>query len=292
MNEEKPEKFLRSFWKQYKKSKMALVGLVLVIGLITMALIPSVLSPYDPLEHSLQEIYQPPSAEHPLGTDNLGRDMLSRIISAAQFSLTIGLSASGISVALGIFFGALAGYFRGYVDNLLMRVSDILLVLPAIYLYIMILSLYRTQNIFFIAVLIGVITWPRLARIVRSIFLSLRETDYVKAAKMLGASNSRIMFKHMLPATIGPIIVTACFNIAAAILTEAALSFLGLTDPTALSWGIYLNKARIVIYYAWWLIVFPGFMIFLSVASFMMVGDGIRDALDPRQRGAQGISGS
>lgn len=275
---------LSVFWRRFKRSFTAEIGVFIIVGFFMMAIFGPQISPHEYVKTNLNEQNRPPSPEHLFGTDGLGRDVLSGVIYGARISLFVGISAACISTVIGTIVGAISGYYGRIIDNLLMRFSDLFLVTPAYFLYILLIATLRTRSILYIMVILGVTMWPRLARIVRASFLSLKETDFVKAAKTLGASDRRIIFRHILPNAMAPIIVTTTFNLAGAILLESSLGFLGFGDPTAYSWGSMLERASEVIRFAWWQATFPGLAIFLTTLALNFVGDGLRDALDPRLR--------
>ncbi len=230
---------------------------------------------------------QPPSAEHLLGTDDLGRDIWSRILFGARVSLTVGFLTMFLSVIIGSLYGAVSGFLGGFADNLMMRLVDVLLSLPTIFLLIILAALIK-PNAYGIALIIGLTSWMRVARLVRGQFLSLKEYEFIEAARALGFSSARIIFKHILPNVKGLIIVNATLIMASAILIESTLSFLGLgVQPPQFSWGSMLSSAQdlIMLRQAPWVIFFPGFFIFLTALSFNFFGDGLRDTLDPRFKG-------
>jgi peptide/nickel transport system permease protein len=227
---------------------------------------------------------QGPSAAHPLGTDNLGRDVLTRMLHGTRISLTVGFIAVGVSITIGIFIGAVAGYFGRAVDAILMRFVDMMMCFPTFFLILTVVALLK-PSIYNIIVVIGLTSWTGTARFVRAEFLSLRQRDFVLAAVAGGMSNRRIIFRHILPNALAPVAVSAVLGIAGAILTEASLSFLGFgVPPPAPTWGNILADGKVYILDAWWLIVFPGVAIFLTTLSFYLVGEGMREALDPRLR--------
>lgn len=238
--------------------------------------------PYSPTEYDLLESLTGPTREHWLGTDDSGRDVLSRMIHGSRVSLSVGFVAVGIALVLGIFSGALAGYFGGWVDHVISRLIEILLTIPTFFLIIAIIA-FLPQSIYNIMVVIGLTGWTGIARFVRADFLKLKQLDFIMASRALGASHTRIILVHMLPNAMAPVLVSAVFGIAGAILTESSLSFLGFgVPPPTPSWGDILSQSRDYIEFAWWLTVFPGFAIFLSITAYNLVGEGLRDAMDPK----------
>ncbi len=277
---------LKSIWRRYKANRLALVGLIISVGIGVLAIFAQIIAPYDPYSMEFQTL-SPPSLQNWLGTDNLGRDVFSRLVWGARVSLLVGLGGSAIATGIGVTLGAIAGYFRKWIDEIVMRVTDVILVIPSFFLYILIISALRMRGSVIIMVILGFLIWPRLARIVRSEVLSLREREFTKSAKAIGASDFRIIVRHILPNALGSILVTATMYAAVCILEQATLSFLGLGDPTEVSWGTMLMLGKDYLRTAWWLATFPGLMVFLIVLAFNMVGDGLRDALDPRLRGVK-----
>ncbi|MCL4503540.1 MAG: ABC transporter permease [Deltaproteobacteria bacterium] len=263
---------------------MAMAGLILVLGLFAVALLAPWLAPYDPTLINLKEILRPPSAAHLMGTDTLGRDVLSRIIYGSRISLLVGFVAVGIATIIGMGVGALAGYYGGIIDTMLMRLVDLMLCFPVFFLILAVIAMVG-PSIWTIMVIIGVTGWMTVARLVRAEFLSLREREFVVAARALGASDARLIWRHLLPNSLTPVMVSATLGIAGAILTETALSFLGLgvQAPTP-SWGNILTMGQDNIEIAWWLSVFPGLAILVTVMSYNLLGEGIREAIDPRLR--------
>ncbi|MBF8437378.1 ABC transporter permease [Halanaerobiaceae bacterium Z-7014] len=267
--------------RQLKNNTRVKISLGLIILIIGVAIFAPIISPYDPNEINLGATLQPPSSQHLLGTDRMGRDILTRIIYGTRISLLVGIIAVGISGLLGVIFGTLAGYYGGYVDGIIMRIVDVLLAFPSILLAIALVAVLGA-SLFNIMLAIGIVNWVGYARVVRGEFLSLKNKEFVSAAKAMGANTFRIIFKHMLPNCIAPIIVMATLGMAGAIITESSLSFLGLgVQPPTPSWGEMLNTGRQIIRQAWWVSTFPGIAIMLAVLSFNILGDGLRDALDP-----------
>ena len=241
--------------------------------------------PYSPTEISLPEMLKNPSEKHLLGTDNKGRDVLSRLIHGSRISLSVGFVAVGIYVLIGIIIGSLAGFYGGWVDNIISRFIEIVICFPSLILILAIIAIIPRPNIYDIMFVIGITGWPSVARFVRGEFLKLRNQDFVMASKALGSSNIRQMFRHILPNALAPVLVSATFGIAAAIVMESTLSFLGLgVPPPTPSWGEVLHEGRDVEAIAWWLVIFPGLAIFITVTAYNLVGESFRDAIDPRLR--------
>jgi peptide/nickel transport system permease protein len=240
--------------------------------------------PYDPLRQDLFAILEPPSAKHWLGTDNRGRDVLSRMIWGSQISMSVGFVAVGISVVIGLILGALAGYYGGWVDSLILRIIEIFLTIPTFFLVLIAVAMLP-PSIYNIMGAIGLTAWPGVARLVRGEMLKQRQQEYTTAARASGLRNTRIIFRHLLPNAVSPVFVAASFGVAGAILTETGLSFLGFgVPPPTASWGELLNQSRQYVLRAWWLVTFPGIAIFVTVTAFNLIGDGLRDAMDPRLR--------
>ncbi len=270
-------------WKRFKQNRLALAGFCVVSFLVLTALLAPIIAPFDPLDIDIDNILSPPSTSHPLGTDDLGRDILSRMIYGSRISLSVGCVAMGIALAIGVTIGSLAGYFGGRIDAILMRFVDIMLTFPTFFLILAVIAIVRNPNIYTIMIIIGITGWMDVARLVRAEFLTLKERDFVVAATTSGAGHLRIIFRHILPNALSPVFVAATFGIAGAILTESGLSFLGLgVQPPNPSWGNILTLGKDNIEVAWWLSVYPGFAILITVLSYNLVGEGLRDALDPR----------
>lgn len=272
------------------KNKTGLAGLFIIVLFLVVAFLAPVISPHDPIENSLYDQLKPPfwqqggSTKNVLGTDDLGRDILSRLIFGARVSLAVGIVSVGIAFLFGSFLGALSGYFKGWLDQVVMRFMDIILAFPHILLAIVIVA-YLGPGLTNAMIAIGIINIPRFARIVRASVLEEYEKDYVMAAKALGASNRRIIFNAIFPNCLAPIIVQASLGFGSAILDAAGLSFLGLgAQPPTAEWGAMIAMGRGLILRAWWVMTFPGIAIFLAVLGFNLLGDGLRDALDPRLR--------
>jgi peptide/nickel transport system permease protein len=261
---------------------LALSGALLLIGLILTALVAAHVTP-DPLAQNLTERLRPPSAAHWMGTDDLGRDVLARVVHGARVSLLVGLVSVAIAVLIGTAVGLVAGYRGGWWDAALMRAVDALLCFPTIFLILMVVA-FLEPGLWNILVIIGLTSWMGLARLVRGQVLSLRERDFIWAARGLGLSEARVLLVHLLPHVASPVLVSATLGVGGAILTESALSFLGLgVQPPAPSWGNMLSAGKDYIHVAWWLTLFPGMAIFLTVLAFNLLGEGLRDAFDPRR---------
>ncbi len=238
--------------------------------------------PYSPNDFDLDFVITPPSIKHWLGTDDTGRDLASRLIHGTRISLSIGIVAVSIYITIGIILGALAGYFGGWVDILISRLIELMICFPVFFLIIAIVA-YLPQSIYNIMIVIGVTGWAGVARLVRGEFLRLGSLDYVTAAKALGFNTPRIIFRHILPNAMAPVFVSATFGVAVAILVESSLSFLGFgVPPNVASWGAILAKAREILPAGWWITLFPGAAIFITVTVLNLVGEGLRDAMDPR----------
>ena len=275
----------KTFWKYFKRNRLAVGGLLMILLIFLVAGSASLIAPYDPGKTNVSLKLKPPSFQHFLGTDQLGRDVFSRMLHGSRISLSVGFVAVAISIFIGILVGAMAGYYGRWVDSVLMRFVDIMLCFPTFFLILTVVALMG-PSIFNIMLVIGITSWMGTSRFVRAEFLSLRERDFVQAARALGMKDRRIIFRHILPNGLAPVFVTATLDVATAILVEAGLSFLGFgVQPPAPSWGNILTEGRTYIFDAWWLTLFPGFAILITVLSFNLLGEGLRDALDPRLRG-------
>ena len=269
-------------WRRFKRNRLAMVGLGFLIVLGLIAVFAPLIAPYGMTERASGQFRQPPSADHWFGTDAIGRDLFSRIVYGARVSLRIGFTATAISVTIGLLFRALAGFFGGATDTLITRLIDVFLAIPYIVLAVAIASVFgRSENA--IIIVLGVTGWLAIARIVRASFLSLRRLEYVEAATALGFSRTRIMFRHILPNALQPIIVIGTITVGYVILAEAALSFLGVgpQEPTP-AWGLMVAAGKGSLTNAPHLLFFPAGAIVLTVLAFVFVGDGLRDALDPK----------
>ncbi|WP_432821260.1 ABC transporter permease [Trichloromonas sp.] len=275
--------FRSIFWARLRGNRMALFGAVIVAGMFVLAILAPLLAG-DPGAIDISQRLQAPSLNHLLGTDDLGRDVLSRILYGARISLLVGFVAVGIASAIGIVLGALSGYYGRWVDSLIMRFVDIMLCFPTFFLILAVIA-FLEPSIWNIMIIIGLTGWMGVARLVRAEFLSLRERDFVQAGRALGASDARLIFRHILPNALSPVLVSATLGVAGAILTESALSFLGIgVQPPTPSWGNMLIAGKQTLGTAWWLSAFPGLAILVTVLGYNLLGEGIRDALDPRIR--------
>jgi peptide/nickel transport system permease protein len=272
------------FRKRFLKNRVAVAGSVIVIVLFAVSLLAPWLAPHDPNAIDLKSVLAPPSGEHPFGTDPLGRDVLSRMIWGAGISLKVGFVATGIAILIGTILGALAGYYGRWVDAVIMRFVDIMLCFPAFFLILAVIAILE-PSIWNIMIVIGLTGWMGVTRLVRADFISLKERDFVQAARAIGAGDLRIIFLHILPNAMASVLVTATLGVAGAILTESALSFLGIgVQPPTPSWGNILTAGKDNIDIAWWLSFYPGLAILITVLGYNLLGEGIRDALDPRLR--------
>lgn len=280
---------IQTVWSRFRRHPGAMGGsLVFILIIIVILLVP--LSPFDPEQSSIADRLLPPSWQHPMGTDPLGRDLLTRILYGGRISLTVGLMVVAITLSIGVTVGALAGYFGGWIDSILMRLTDAFLTLPSFLVLILLSAILREielpfvqrNNVATIAVVIGVFSWMTFARLVRATFLTLRELDYVTASRSLGGSPFWIIMRHILPNSMGPIIVESTLELGYAIIEESGLSFLGFgIQPPTPSWGNLLSNAQQHFTTHPWLAIFPGLMIFFTIISVNYIGDGLRDAFDP-----------
>jgi peptide/nickel transport system permease protein len=265
------------------KHKIGFASLIVISILVILALFAPYISPYDPFEINVNKILLPPSFEHPLGTDLLGRDVLSRMIYASRISLEVSLVAVGISIGIGVFLGSLAGYLGGLVDQIISRFIDIMLCFPTIFLILAVIA-YLEPSILTIMIVIGATSWMGIARLVRAEIMSLKERDFVLIAKVYGAGTFRIIFKHLLPNALPPIMVSASLGLGQAILIESALSFLGIgVQPPIPSWGNILIEGKEALEVAWWLSIFPGLAILITVLAFTLLGETLQEILNPKR---------
>jgi len=270
------------FWRRFKKNRLAFLGGIIVFLFFAIAVLAPFIAPYGPDGINVKHVLEPPSLSHPFGTDDLGRDILSRVIYGSRISLAVGFVAVGIATLIGIILGALSGYYGGWLDTVIMRFVDIMLAIPTFFLILAVIAMLE-PSIWNIMIVIGITSWMGVARLVRAEFLSLKEREFVLAARALGASDFRIIFRHILPNAMSPVLVSAVLGIAGAVLVESALSFLGIgVQPPTASWGNILTIGKDNIEIAWWISVFPGLAIFVTVLAYNLLGEGIRDSIDPR----------
>jgi len=277
------ESRIRAFWRPFVASRMGPIGLGILICVALCALLAGVIAPDGPFKLGAPRLIGPGEQGHLLGTDHLGRDMLAQLVYGARVSLTIGLVAASISLFVGVVIGSVAGYFGGWVDLVLSRLTDMFLIIPAFFLIIVVVATLGS-GIGYVMVVIGLTAWPTSARLMRAQTLSLRERTFIQALRALGESGPRILFRHIVPNGIQPLIANASLDIASAILIEAGLSFIGLGDPNKATWGRMIFDGRTTILTAWWASVLPGIAIIVTVLGFYLVGDGISYVLSPRSR--------
>ncbi len=278
----------RIVWQRFKENRLAAIAATVIIALVLIAVFAPYIAPYSPMRIDVNHVLSPPGWRHPFGTDELGRDVLSRMIWGSRVSMSVGFIAMGIAVLIGIIVGSTAGFYGGKVDTVLMRFVDVMLAFPTFVLILAVIAILQ-PSIFTIMAVIGMTGWMDVARLVRAEFLALKERDFVLAAKSAGAGNFRLIFREMLPNALSPVFVAATFGVGGAILIEAALSFLGIgVQPPNPSWGNILTSGKDNIETAWWLSVYPGLAILITVLSYNLVGEALRDALDPRLWEAQG----
>ncbi len=264
------------------QNPLARWGLGIISTILLLALLAPLLAPFDPDAINVKAILLAPSSEHWMGTDGLGRDVFSRMLYGARISLLVGFVAVGIATMIGVILGAIAGFYRGWVDVVIMRLVDVMLSIPTFFLILAVIA-FLNPSIWNIMIVIGLTSWMGVTRLVRAEFLSLREREFVLSARTMGAGDLRLIFLHLLPNSLTPIIVSTVLGIASAVLVESGLSFLGLgVQPPQASWGNILTDGKEYIQFAWWLSLFPGLAILLTVLGYNLLGEGLRDALDPR----------
>lgn len=273
---------LREAWHVFRRNKPAVFGVFLLFTILIFVCYGVFTQP-DPFEIVWAPHTIPGEAEFPLGTDYLGRSILTSLLAGGAPTLLVGAFAAALSVLIGITVGAISGYFGGTIDNVLMRIAEFFQVLPAL-LFAMVLVTLFSPSILTVSFAIGVVLWPQTARLTRAEFLKIRELEYVRAARAIGAKDARIMLRIILPNALPPLIVSATLTVGIAILFEASLSFLGLGDPNTMSWGMMIGDNRAYIFDAWWPVTFPGLAIFFTVFSVSLIGDGLNDAFNPKLR--------
>ncbi|KAG1647974.1 Oligopeptide transport system permease protein AppC [Nymphon striatum] len=270
--------------KKMLSNPLSMAGFIIISVVFLLAVLAPLIAPYDPNAYDVKAILLSPSWQHWMGTDGLGRDVLSRMLYGGRISLLVGFVAVGISTAIGIILGALAGYYRGWVDTVIMRLVDVMLSIPSFFLILAVIA-FLTPSIINIMVVIGLTSWMGVTRLVRAEFLSLGNREFILASRTLGAKDARLIFIHLLPNSLTPIIVSAVLGVAGAVLMESGLSFLGLgVQPPQASWGNILTDGKEYIQFAWWLSLYPGVAILITVLGYNLLGEGLRDALDPRSQ--------
>ncbi|MDY0093540.1 MAG: ABC transporter permease [Candidatus Vecturithrix sp.] len=275
---------MNELWYQFRKNKIALAALCLIAVLALAAIFATLIAPYDPFEMSMEDMLSGPSATHWFGTDQFGRDLLSRILYGARISFKVGLISVSIALGAGVIIGVIAGFFGSWIDLLLSKVIEVLFAFPDIFMALVIMSILGA-SITNLMIAIGIVYTPIFARIARGAVLEIKGALFIEVARSIGVNKWNIIKRHILPNILAPLIVQTTLSLAFAILSEAALSFLGLgVEPDTPSWGILLNEGKDWMEMAWWLAVFPGVAITLAVLSFNLMGDGLRDALDPKMR--------
>lgn len=295
---------IRLFWSRFSKNGLSVAGAIIVLALFAVATLAPLISPYDPNDIDRRHILEAPGSRHLFGTDDLGRDVLSRMIWGSRVSLAVGFVAVGISTVIGMLLGAISGYYGGWSDRIIMRFIDIMLSIPTFFLILAVIAFidpdiwdivipawlkeesgagFLDPSILNIMIVIGLTSWMGVARLVRAEFLSLKEREFIFAAKALGASDFRIIFRHIMLNSMAPVLVSAVLGIAGAVLVESSLSFLGIgVRPPTPSWGNILTLGKDNLGIAWWLSVFPGLAILITVLGYNLLGEGIRDSIDPR----------
>ncbi|MDR3204876.1 MAG: ABC transporter permease [Deltaproteobacteria bacterium] len=273
--------------KALVRNRLALIGGLIVLAMFAVSWLAPAISPHDPDKIAVAVRFKPPlTPGHPLGTDSLGRDVLSRMIWGSRISLKVGFVAVGLSTLVGLLLGAVAGYRGGLTDALIMRFCDLMLCFPSMFLILAVIAILK-PSVWNVMIVIGLTSWMGVARLVRAELMSLKSRDFILAAKAMGASDARIIWHHLLPNAMGPVLVTATLGVAGAILTESSLSFLGLgVQPPTSTWGSILSEGKNYLERAWWLSLYPGLAILITVLSYNLLGEGLREALNPRSTSA------
>ena len=274
---------IKNFWKIFKQNKLGVVGLIILLIFVFLTIFAPLLARFPSLTTGAGEAFLNPSFKHLLGTDNLGRDLYSELLFGARITLVVSFIAVITSTVVGVLFGSIAGYYGGIIDSILMRITEIFLVIPPIFLALVLVAIFGA-NITNMIIVISVLSWPQTARLVRAEILSLKERPYCKAAIATGASDFKIIFSELVPNTMTTIIVNLSLTQATAILIESALSFLGFGDSSMVSWGLMLNNAQEFFRQSWFMVFFPGMSIFLVVLSLNLVGEGLNDVFNPRRK--------
>lgn len=271
-------------YKRFLANKLAMVATYVIIILYIMAILAPILAPYDPvlIDNVMQTRFIPPCFAHPFGTDEFGRDLLSRALYGSRISLSIGLLAVLIAVSFGTIYGAVAGFFKGTIDNLLMRLVDVIIAFPIFFLMLMLVAIFEV-NILVLVLIMGFTSWMGTARFIRGEILSLREKEFIEGAKAIGLPNHRIIFRYLIPNAMSPVLVSAALMVGGMIGAEAGLSFLGIgIQPPTPTWGNMISSGQDVLLMAWWVSFFPGLLLTITILSFNLIADGLRDALDPK----------
>jgi peptide/nickel transport system permease protein len=277
----------KNLLKKALANPLAMTGYIIIVCVFLLAMLAPIIAPYDPDDINVKAILLGPSWQHWMGTDGLGRDVLSRMLFGGRISLLVGLVAVGISTAIGIVLGAIAGYYRGWVDTFIMRLVDVMLSIPSFFLILAVIA-FLTPSIINVMIVIGLTSWMGVTRLVRAEFLSLQGREFVQASRTLGAKDARLIFTHLLPNSLTPIIVSSVLGVAGAVLLESGLSFLGLgVQAPQASWGNILSDGKNYIQFAWWLSLFPGLAILITVLGYNLLGEGLRDTLDPRSNSSK-----
>jgi peptide/nickel transport system permease protein len=277
------KKSFREFWWGYSGNRAAVLGLIVVAIFALIAIAAPLMTSYDPLAIGVAPRFEPPSVKYPMGTDDLGRDVLAGVIYGAQISMLVGLVSAGGSGLIGLLVGALSGYVGGLFDDLVMRVTEMFQTIPRLFFIILVVALWGPTELGIVATII-IFSWPVTARVVRAQVYALKEKELVMAARSIGENDMFILFREIVPNAMSSVIVTTSLQVASAILVEASLAFLGLGDPNVKSWGRMLSESQAFLRNAWWMMFFPGIAIFLVVLGFNLVGDGLNDALNPRSK--------
>ncbi len=271
-------------WRRFSENRLAVTAVYVIAAFYILAILAPLLAPYDPaaITDVLQTRFLPPSIDHPFGTDEFGRDLLSRALYGARVSLSVGLLAVVIAISMGTIYGAVAGYFGGFIDDVLMRIVDVIIAFPTFFLMLMLVGIFEADIVFLVLIL-GLTSWPGTARFIRGEFLSLREREFTEAARAIGLPNHLIIFRHLIPNAMSPVLVSAALMIGGMIGAEAGLSFLGIgIRPPTPSWGNMVSAGQDALLVAWWVAFFPGALLALTVICFNLLADGLRDALDPK----------
>lgn len=271
-------------WRRFKANRLALVALWVIVALYALALLAPLLAPFDPaaIDDVMETRYLPPSWEHPFGTDEFGRDLFSRALYGARVSLSVGFLAVLVAVTIGTLYGAVAGYFGGVVDNVLMRVVDVIIAFPTFFLMLMLVGLFEA-NVVFMVLILGFTSWTGTARFIRGEVLSLKEREFVEGARAIGLPAHLIVLRHLIPSAMAPVLVSAALMVGGMVGAEAGLSFLGIgIRPPTPSWGNMLAQGQDALLVAWWIAFFPGMLLAITMLAFNLLADGLRDALDPK----------